>query len=382
MGYSQLIPVNELLLNQNDQDNVLECMRTGWISSAGEFVDRFEEEWARYCGMRHGIAVSNGTTALQVAVEAVGIQPGDEVIMPAFTIISCAMPVVKAGGVPVLVDCDPQTFCMRPDQVEARVTARTKAIMVVHMYGHPVDVDPILALAERRGLAVIEDAAEVHGARYLSGRNTASPTWRPCGGIGHISTFSFFANKLITTGEGGMVLTNDDHLAARSRALRNLCFRPDRRFLHDSLGYNFRLTNMQAAVGLDQVRRIESIVERKRAIAAEYTRRLQRFPQLQLPMEHSWARSVFWVYGLVLRPDVPMDAAAFARKLRELQVDTRPFFLGMHEQPVFLERGLFANERYPVTEEIARRGLYVPSGLALRQEQLEAVCAAVERALA
>ncbi len=377
-----MIPVNEPLLNQADQDHVLECLRTGWISSAGEFVDRFETEWSQYCGMRHGIAVSNGTTALQVAVEAVGIAPGDEVIMPSFTIISCAMPVVKAGGIPVLVDCDPHTFCMKPEDVEQRVTERTKAIMLVHMYGHPVDVDPIIALAERRGLAIIEDAAEVHGARYLSGRNTAAPHWRPCGGIGHISTFSFFANKLITTGEGGMVLTNDDQLAARSRALRNLCFRPDRRFLHDALGYNFRLTNMQAAVGLDQVRRIESIVERKRAIAAEYSTRLRRFEQLQLPMEHSWARSVFWVYSLVLRPDVPMDAALFARKLKELQVETRPFFLGMHEQPVFLGQGLFANEQYPVTETIARRGLYVPSGLGLRPEQLDAVCVAVERALA
>lgn len=377
-----MIPVNEPLLSQADQDNVLQCLRTGWISSAGEFVDRFEEEWAKYCGMRHGIAVSNGTTALQVAVEAAGIGPGDEVIMPSFTIISCAMPVVKCGGIPVLVDCDSETFCMRTDQVEQRVTPRTKAIMVVHMYGHPVDMDPILALASRHGLTVIEDAAEVHGARYLAGRNTASPEWRKCGGMGHISTFSFFANKLITTGEGGMVLTSDDELAKRSRALRNLCFRSDRRFLHDTLGYNFRLTNMQAAVGLDQVRRIESIVERKRSLAAEYTSRLRHLSQLRLPMEHTWARSVFWVYSLVLRPDVPMDAKEFARRLRELQVETRPFFLGMHEQPVFLQQGLFKNERYPVTEEIARRGLYVPSGLALRPEQIDAVCAAVERALA
>ncbi len=377
-----MIPVNELLLSQTDQDNVMECLRTGWISSAGEFVDRFEVEWAKYCGMRHGIAVSNGTTALQVAVEAVGIGPGDEVIMPSFTIISCAMPVVKCGGIPVLVDCDAQTFCMNPHEVEQKITPRTKAIMLVHMYGHPVDVDPILALAKRHGLMVIEDAAEVHGARYLSARDTPASKWQHCGGLGHISTFSFFANKLITTGEGGMVLTSDDQLAARSRALRNLCFRPDRRFLHDSLGYNFRLTNMQAAVGLDQVRRIESIVDRKRAIAAEYTQRLSRLPQIQLPMEHSWARSVYWVYGLVLRPDVRMDAVEFARRLREQKVETRPFFLGMHEQPVFLEQGLFKNERYPVTEEIARRGLYIPSGLALRPEQLEAVCVAVERVLA
>lgn len=376
-----MIPVNEPLLTEKDCENVLECVRSGWISSAGKFVDRFEQEWARYCGVKHGIAVSNGTTALQVAVEAVQVGPGDEVIMPSFTIISCAMAVVKAGGLPVLVDCDEQTFCMRPEQVASRITPRTKAIMVVHMYGHPVDADPILELAARHGLVVIEDAAEVHGARYLSNRHGAAPRWRQCGSLGHVSTFSFFANKLITTGEGGMVLTDDEQLASRCRSLRNLCFRQDRRFLHDSLGYNFRLTNMQAAVGLDQIRRIESIVERKRAIAAQYTQRLKRFGQLRLPMERSWARSVFWVYGLVLGSDVSFDADALARKLKELQVETRPFFLGMHEQPVFLNGGLFGGERYPVTELIARRGLYLPSGLGLRSEQLEAVCVAVENAL-
>lgn len=358
-----------------------DTFRTGWISSAGRYVDEFEERWAAYCGVSHGIAVSNGTTALQVAVEAVGIGHGDEVVMPTFTIISCASAVVRAGGTPVLVDCDSHTFCMSIEQVEAAITPRTKAILVVHMYGHPVDMDPIMALAQRHGLFVIEDAAEVHGALYQSRRGTPHATWNKCGGIGHIATFSFFANKLITTGEGGMVVTNDPELAARSRSLRNLCFRGDRRFLHTEHGYQFRLTNMQAALGVGQVTRIESIVERKRWAATQYMQRLSALTQLQLPMEHPWARSVFWVFGMVLADDVPFDATEFARRLKALGVETRPFFLGMHEQPVFHDMGLFKDERHPVSERIARRGLYLPSGLALTLEQIDTVSQAVRQAL-
>jgi perosamine synthetase len=270
---------------------------------------------------------------------------------------------------------------MDVEQVAAAITSRTKAIMVVHMYGHPVDMDSIMALAKRHGLVVIEDAAEVHGALYQSGRGTPDATWKKCGGIGHIATFSFFANKLITTGEGGMVVTDDADFAARSRSLRNLCFRSDRRFLHTQHGYQFRLTNMQAALGVGQVRRIESIVERKRWAAAEYTRRLSDLAPLQLPMEHPWARSVYWVYSMVLADDVPFDATEFARRLKTLGVETRPFFLGMHEQPVFHDMGLFKNERHPVSERIARRGLYVPSGLALTLDQIQQVSDAVRQAL-
>ncbi len=376
-----MIPVNEPSLAEEDFLALQDTFRTGWISSAGRYVEEFEESWAAYCGARYGIAVSNGTTALQVAVEAVGIEPGDEVIMPSFTIISCASAVVRCGGIPVLVDSDPQTFCMSVDGVAAAITSRTKAIMVVHMYGHPVDMDPIMALAQRHGLIVIEDAAEVHGALYQTCRDTPDASWKKCGGIGHISTFSFFANKLITTGEGGMVVTDNPSYAERVRSLRNLCFRSDRRFLHMEHGHQFRLTNMQAALGVGQVRRIESIVERKRWAAAEYTRRFAGLPQLQLPMEHPWARSVFWVYALVLADDVPFDATEFARRLKELGVETRPFFLGMHEQPVFHGMGLFQGESYPVCERIARRGLYLPSGLSLTLEQIEQVSAAVHQIL-
>ncbi len=374
-----MIPVNEPLLEEEDFIALEDTFRSGWISSAGEYVDKFESSWAAYCGVKHGIAVSNGTTALQVAVEAVGIGFGDEVIMPSFTIISCASAVIRAGGTPVLVDCSPVDWCMDVDQVESKITPKTKSIMVVHMYGHPVDMDPIMLLANKYGLVVIEDAAEVHGAEYLSGRYSLSPKWQKCGGIGHIATFSFFANKLITTGEGGMVITNNDEYAAKARGLRNLCFRTDRRFLHTEHGYQFRLTNMQAALGVGQVKRIDKIVSRKRWAAQEYTSRLRYLPELQLPMEHTWGKSVFWVFGMVLRDDVPFDASEFAERLKKMNIETRPFFLGMHEQPVFNDMGLFCGESYPVAERIARRGLYVPSGLALTLEQIERVSDAINR---
>lgn len=376
-----MIPVNEPWLQEEDLASLVDCFRSGWISSAGPQLEQFEADWAGYCGVRHGIAVSNGTTALQVAVEAVGVGPGDEVIMPSFTIISCASAVVRAGGTPVLVDCDPVTFCLDPQQVEARITPRTKAIMVVHMYGHPVDMDRIDAIARRHDLKVIEDAAEVHGAEYLSGRGTPGETWRRCGGMGHIATFSFFANKLITTGEGGMVVTDDEALAKRSRSLRNLCFQPSRRFLHFEHGHQFRMTSLQAAVGLRQIGRMDQIMARKRWAADQYTQRLADLDSLQLPAQEAWARSVYWVYGLVLADDVPFDATEFARRLAALGVETRPFFLGMHEQPVFHKMGLFEGERHPVSERIARRGLYLPSGLALTEAQIEAASAAVHQVL-
>jgi len=376
-----MIPVNEPLLGERELDYVTECVRTGWVSSAGRFIGEFEQKWAEYCGRRYGIAVCNGTVALQMAVAALDLEPGDEVIMPTFTIISCALAVIYNGGVPVLVDSDPRTWCMEVDQVKGRVTPRTRAIMPVHIYGHPVDMDPLLDLADEYGLAIIEDAAEAHGAEYLSGQGVSDPCWRRCGSFGALSCFSFYANKLVTTGEGGMVLTDDVRLAEKARSLRNLCFLPERRFYHEELGFNFLMTNLQAALGLAQLERMEEIVARKRWMGREYTRRLKDIEVLQLPVEEPWARNVYWMYGLVLSEETGMDASQFAQKLKEQGVDTRPFFLGMHEQPVFHKRGLFLNEHYPGAERIARQGLYLPSGLALTEEQLVRVCDAVHEVL-
>lgn len=368
-----MIPVNEPLLGELEAEYVADCMSTGWISSEGSYVRRFEETWAAYCGVAHGIAISNGTTALYAAVATLHLSPGDEVIIPSFTIIGCAHAVINAGAVPVLVDCDPETWCMDTDQLAARITSRTRAVMPVHIYGHPVDMGPVQEVADQHDLFVIEDAAEAHGATYR-GRRTGS--------LGDVSCFSFYANKIVTTGEGGMVLTDDDTLAERLRSYRNMAFRPERRFLHTEMGLNYRLTNVQAAIGLGQVETIDGRVARKREIGQRYTELLAGTPSLQIPVEREWAENVYWMYGVVLDDDVPYEAPEFARRLRERGVDTRPFFLGMHEQPVLLDTGLFAGERYPVTERIARRGLYLPSGLTLTDGEIEQVVEAVRAVLA
>ena len=376
-----MIPANEPLLREHDLEYVTECIRTGWVSSAGRFISEFEERWAAYCGRRHGIAVSNGTVALQAAMACLGLELGDEVIMPTFTIISCALAVIYNGGAPVLVDSDPRTWCMDMDQVKDRISPKTRAVMPVHIYGHPVDMDPLLDLADKYGLKIVEDAAEAHGAEYLTQRGISNPRWRRCGSFGTLSCFSFYANKLITTGEGGMILTDEPILAERARSLRNLFFVPQRRFCHEELGFNFRMTNLQAALGLAQLERMDEIVARKRWMGEEYTRRLEDIDELQLPVQESWARSIYWMYGVVLSEESGMDARQFADALREHGVDTRPFFLGMHEQPVFRKMGLFREERYPVAERIATQGLYLPSGLALTEEQLVRVCDAVHEVL-
>jgi len=375
-----MIPVSEPDLSGNELDYITDCVKTGWISSAGNYITAFESGWAAYCGKKFGIAVSNGTTALDVAVHCLGIKPGDEVILPSFTIISCALAVVRNGGVPVLVDCDPVTWTMDTGQVRKKITARTKAIMPVHIYGHPVDMDPILELAEENNLAIIEDAAEAHGAMYLSTRNSGKG-WRRCGSFGTFSCFSFYANKLITTGEGGMVLTDDAALAEKARAYRDLCFQRERRFCHEHLGNNYRLTNLQAALGVAQMERMDAIIERKRHIAGEYNRQLQDITGIQLPAEKPFARSVYWMYGIVLSETSGTDNRTFSDSLRERGVESRPFFIGMHEQPALKKLGLFLNEQYPVTERLARRGLYLPTGLTLTDGQVCEVTAAVRAVL-
>src|SRR5713101_4218171 len=374
------IPVNEPLLGQQEMDYVAECLRTGWISSAGRFIEQFEERWAAYCSRKYGIAVSNGTTALELAIEALDLQPGDEVILPTFTIISCAAAVVYGGGVPVLVDSEPRTWCMDVRQVAEKMTSRTRAIMPVHIYGHPVDMDPLLDLAEKNGVAIVEDAAQAHGCEYLSCRD-GQKAWRRCGGLGTVSAFSFYANKLVTTGEGGMVLTDSDALAERCRSLRNLCFQP-RRFYHEEFGYNYRLTNMQAAVGVAQVERISDILERKRRIGGLYDELLADVPGIALPPRRERARTNNWMYSLVLEDEVGMDAFEFAARLKANGVDTRPFFMGMHEQPVFRARGLFDGVRLPVAERLYRRGVCVPSGPTLTEAQIGRVARAVKDVIA
>lgn len=367
------IPVNEPLLDGNERAYLEECVRTGWISSEGPFITRFETEFAARVTRKHGVAVANGSAALDIAVAALRLGPGDEVILPSFTIISCAASVVRAGATPVVVDCDPNTWNMTADRVAAAITPRTRAIMVVHIYGLPVDMDPILALAEKHGLAVIEDAAEMHGQTYRG---------RQCGSFGTISIFSFYPNKLVTSGEGGMLVTDDPALAERCRKLRNLCFEPARRFVHEEIGWNYRMTNMQAAIGLAQLEKLDRTLARKREIGRRYTEALGKVARLQLPLHRTdYAESIYWVYGMVLDEAVPFDAAEAMERLRRVNIGTRPFFWPMHEQPVFRRMGLFEGVSCPVAERIARRGFYVPSGLALTDAQIERVATEVARML-
>jgi perosamine synthetase len=365
-----MIPVNEPLLDGNEKKYLNECIDTGWISSEGPFVRKFEEGMAAAAGRRHGVAVCNGTVALELAMAALELQPGDEIIMPTFTIISCAAAIVRHACVPVLVDSDPITWNMDVSQIEARITPRTRAIMVVHIYGLPVDMDPVLCLAQKHGLKIIEDAAEMHGQTYKG---------RPCGSFGDLSTFSFYPNKHITTGEGGMVLTDDDHLADRCRSLRNLCFQSKKRFVHEELGYNFRMTNLQAALGVAQLERLDNFVAHKRRMGRRYTELLSGVDGLELPPEKTdYAENIYWVYGMVLKDEVSFDAEEAMRRLGEKKIGTRPFFWPMHEQPVFARMGLCGNERYPVAERLARRGFYIPSGMALTDSQMDQVAAAVK----
>ncbi len=363
-----MIPVNQPLLNGREKELLAKCIETGWISSDGPFVQEFEQKFAAYIGVDHGIAVCNGTAALEIALFAAGVGKGDEVIMPAFTIISCALAAVRLGAKPVLVDAEPQTWNMDVGQIESRLTSKTKAIMPVHIFGHPVDMDPLLYIADKHNLVVIEDAAEVHGAEYKG---------KKCGGIGHISAWSFYANKIITTGEGGMVLTSDSKMAERAASYRNLCFRPEKRFYHTELGYNFRMTNLQAAIGVAQMDRIEEFVTIKRRLGEYYWEGLSKIQGLKLQIEKNWAKMVYWMYCIELDSSLGLTAETAMKELGKRGIGTRPFFLGLHEQPALNDLGLFNGEHYPITERIARQGLYLPSGMTLTEKQVDEVVAAV-----
>jgi perosamine synthetase len=363
-----MIPVNQPLLNGREKELLIECIESGWISSDGPFVGEFERRFADYIGLNYGVAVCNGTAALEVALFAAGVNRGHEVIMPSFTIISCALASIRLGATPVLVDAEPETWNMDVSQIEARITPRTKVIMPVHIYGHPVDMDPVLELAKKHNLVVVEDAAEVHGAEYKGHK---------CGSLGHISAWSFYANKIITTGEGGMVLTSDPKMAERAASYRNLCFRPERRFYHTELGHNFRMTNLQAAVGLAQMERIEEILQIKRHWGQCYREKLSGIKGIKCQVEKSWAKTVYWVYCIELDSSLGLNAAEMMKELGKREIGTRPFFLGLHEQPVLRNLGLFKGECYPITERIAQQGLYLPSGLTLTEKQVDEVVGAL-----
>jgi len=361
----EFIAVNEPLFEGNEKKYINECIDTGWISSEGAFVNRFENAMAEYIGKKYGISVTNATAGLDIAVEVLDLKPEDEVIMPTFTIISCILPLIKRGIVPVLVDSDRYTFNMKTDEIEAKITAKTKAIMVVHIYGLSVDMDKVLELAKKYNLKIIEDAAEVHGLEYKG---------RKCGAFGDISIFSFYANKIITTGEGGMILTDDEKIANKCKEIRNLCFKPERRFVHDQIGFNYRMTNMQAAIGLAQLENIENHINKKREIGKKYNELLQGVTEINLPIEKTeYCNNIYWVYGITIKEEIDLSAETLMKKLKSEGIGTRPFFYPMHRQPVLKNMGMFNNEWYKDAEYLAEKGLYLPSGLGISEEEIETV---------
>jgi len=358
-----MIPVNVPLLNGNEKKYLEECIDSGWISSEGPFVSRFENEFSKYVGKDYGIAVSNGSAALDVAIKALNFEKGSEVICPTFTIISPVQSLISQGLVPVLVDSNEDTWNMDVHQIEAKITSKTKAILVVHIYGLPVDMSPILQLAKKYNLKIIEDAAEMHGQTYNG---------KKCGAFGDVSIFSFYPNKHITTGEGGMILTSDVNIAERCKKLRNLCFEKERRFVHKEIGWNYRMTNMQAALGVAQLEQIDTIIQRKKAIGKKYNEHFSNKIDLGLPLAQTeYAENIYWVYGLIAKTEE--QSVRVQKKLGELKIGTRPFFWCMHEQPVFNNLGFFNSNKFPVAEKLARNGFYIPSGLGITDTQIDEV---------
>jgi len=387
-----MIPVNTPFLTEKEKEYLSQCIDSGWISSDGPFVEQFEKGFSGYLGTEHGVAVCNGTAALETALYAVGVGEGDVVVMPTFTIISCAIAAMRLGARPALVDIDPDTWCMDVGHLKAVVESevkkeKVKAIMPVHIYGHPVEMDPVLEIAREHGLAVVEDAAEAHGAEYFSNMLTqnsmpGSGMWKKCGSMGDAAAFSFYANKIITTGEGGMVVASDSQIAERARSYRNLCFKPERRFYHTEIGYNFRMTNMQAAVGLAQLERIEQLVAKKRSLGEYYRKQLAEIPGICMQIEKPWARSVYWMYAVEIDPSHGIDAETFQRRLRERGIGTRPFFLGLHAQPALQARVPEINPLgFPKADRAYQYGCYLPSGMTLTEKEVDQVCDAVRWAL-
>ena len=360
------IPVNSPDIGKLEKKKIIECIDSGWISSEGPFVNEFESKFAQIVDREFGIAVSSGTAALDIAVKALNISEGDEVILPSFSIISCVAAIVKAGAKPVLIDSKLDTWNMDISKIEEKINKKTKAIMVVHTYGLPVEMDEVLELTKKYNLFLIEDAAEMHGQTYKN---------KKCGSFGDISTFSFYPNKHITTGEGGMLVCDSEKIADRCRSLRNLCFQKNKRFVHEELGWNYRITSLQAALGIAQINKLEKNVIKKRKIGNLYRKYLENNKNVILPIKKTnYARNIYWVFGLILKKNSLKDISFIMESLKKSGIGTRPFFWPVHLQPVFKKKGWFKNEVYPNSEYMANNGFYLPSGLSLKEIEIEYIC--------
>lgn len=357
-------------LDGNERRYVNECLDSTWISSAGEFITRFERSFAEFCDVKHAVAINNGTTAIHLALVALGVGPGDEVIVPTLTYIATANAATYCHAKPVLVDSEPGTMNIDPKTIEAAITPRTKAIIVVHLYGHAADMDPILEVAQRHGLPVIEDAAEAHGAEYKG---------RKVGGIGDCATFSFFGNKMITTGEGGMVTTNDDELAARLRLYRGQGMDPKRRYWFPVVGFNYRMTNVAAAIGLAQMESVDRALMARKRVAELYDNALEAFTdRVERPVVAPYAKHVYWMYTILLRDVTEEQRNQVMSWMDEAGIETRPVFYPMHVLPPYLE----SSANFPVATRDAARGINLPTHAHLTDQDIERVVDELGKALA
>ncbi len=364
----EIIPVCQPTLEGNEKKYVIQCMDTNWISSRGRFVDEFEEKFARYCGVRYGITTNSGTTALHLALATMGIREGDEVIIPSFTMISTANAIAYLDADPVVVDVETRTWNIDPDRIEEKITARTRAIIPIHTYGHPADMDRLREIADKHNLAIVEDAAEAHGAEYKGQR---------VGSFGEMASFSFYANKIITTGEGGMIVTDNPERAELLQTMRNYGFTRERHFWHKVMGFSYRMTNLQAAIGLGQFERIDRLLEARRSNARLYNRLLAEVPGITTPPESEEVKSVYWMYGVLVEEEFGISKDRLRQVLADHGIETRSFFIPIHLQPIY---SYLLSDEYPVSEELGRKGFYLPSASSLKAHQIEFICDVIRAA--
>lgn len=365
-----MIPVFTPSVGEEELKNVTNAIKTNWISSKGEYIKKLEEEFARYCGVKYGVLVSNGTAALHLALCVLGIGQGDEVIIPNFTMMSTALAVHYTGAVPVFVDAQEDTLNIDVKKIEEKVTPKTKAIMPVHIYGHPCDMNEINEIARKHNLFVVEDAAEAHGAEYYG---------KKCGSLGDIGCFSFYANKLITTGEGGIIVTNNKEFYERAQYLKNLAFGKEKRFIHEDVGFNYRMTNVQAAIGLGQMEKIDDFLKIKRDNAQLYSSLLKNVRGVVIPIEKHYVKNSHWMYAIRFNEEFGLGKEEIRKRLLVEGIDTRDFFVGMNKQPVFIRKSFQTEESFPISDSLARNGLYLPSGLNLSEQDIKYICYTIER---
>ena len=372
---NKFIPVNIPKLYNSEKTNVINCVRTNWISSEGKFVKEFEKKFSQYNSRKFGVAVSSGTAALEVAIKALNLKKNSEVIIPSFSIIATALCVVKCGLKPILVDCSLSTWNMDPEKVLRKISKKTSAIIITHIYGLPVDLQKIMNVAKRKNIKIIEDAAEVIGLKYKN---------RMCGSFGDVSTFSFYANKHITTGEGGMIVTNKKDIYEKCKSLRNLSFSKSYfdRYNHDDIGWNYRMTNMQAALGCGQLKSINKIVKRKREIGNLYYKHLKRNKHLLFQEnKNSYSKNIYWVFGVLLKKNSRSKRDFLMRALLKNKIDTRPFFLSMNKQKIFKKMKIFSKSKMPNSEYLSNNGFYLPSGLGISDSEIRYVCTTLNQLL-